>query len=100
MREWAVHCTGGTSGGRGRGRRLDLGHGEATGRALKPWVEVALSDPDVIANRFKESEFAADLFAVDGGEPDPTHIAGPRRDARGQGSSCARPRRWGGRMPG
>ena len=35
--------------------------------ALKPWIEVALPHPDVIANRFKEAEFAADLFAVDAG---------------------------------
>jgi hypothetical protein len=34
---------------------------------LKPWIEVALPHPDVIANRFKEAEFAADLFAVDAG---------------------------------
>ena len=37
------------------------------GKALKPWIEVALPHPDVIANRFKEAEFAADLFAVDAG---------------------------------
>lgn len=37
------------------------------GRTLKPWIEVALPHPDVIANRFKEAEFAADLFAVDAG---------------------------------
>lgn len=36
-------------------------------RALKPWIEVALPHPDVLANRFKEAEFAADLFAVDSG---------------------------------
>lgn len=40
---------------------------EAPGRALRPWHEVALPHPDVIANRFKEAEFAADLFAVDAG---------------------------------
>lgn len=40
---------------------------EAPTRSLKPWIEVALPHPDVIANRFKESEFAADLFAVDSG---------------------------------
>ena len=28
---------------------------------------MALPHPDVIANRFKEAEFAADLFAVDAG---------------------------------
>lgn len=40
---------------------------ERSGKALKPWIEVALPHPDVIANRFKEAEFAADLFAVDTG---------------------------------
>ena len=40
---------------------------EAPGKALKPWIEVALPHPDVLANRFKEAEFAADLFAVDAG---------------------------------
>jgi predicted AAA+ superfamily ATPase len=34
---------------------------------LRPWIEVALPHPDVLANRFKQSEFAADLFAVDSG---------------------------------
>jgi hypothetical protein len=41
-------------------------------RALKPWIEVALPHPDVLANRFKEAEFAADLFAVDSKNIDPT----------------------------
>jgi hypothetical protein len=36
-------------------------------KALRPWIEVALPHPDVLAHRFKESEFAADLFAVDAG---------------------------------
>lgn len=40
---------------------------ETPGNALKPWIEVALPHPDVLANRFKEAEFAADLFAVDAG---------------------------------
>jgi len=40
---------------------------EAGERRLRPWHEVALPHPDVIANRFKEAEFAADLFAVDSG---------------------------------
>jgi hypothetical protein len=40
---------------------------EKPGKALRPWIEVALPHPDVLANRFKESEFAADLFAVDSG---------------------------------
>jgi hypothetical protein len=47
--------------------KLDLAVGDAPPTALKPWVEVALPHPDVIANRFKEAEFAADLFAVDAG---------------------------------
>ena len=46
--------------------RLSL-NTEAAAPALRPWVDVALPHPDVIANRFKESEFAADLFAVDAG---------------------------------
>jgi hypothetical protein len=36
-------------------------------KALRPWIEVALPHPDVLANRFKEAEFAADLFTVDAG---------------------------------
>ena len=47
--------------------QLDLGGSEGVSRALKPWIDVALPHPDVIANRFKEAEFAADLFAVDAG---------------------------------
>lgn len=47
--------------------KLDLAS-EAPSKSLKPWVEAALPHPDVIANRFKESEFAADLFAVDSGQ--------------------------------
>ena len=34
---------------------------------MRPWIEVALPHPDVLENRFKEAEFAADLFAVDSG---------------------------------
>lgn len=37
------------------------------GKLLKPWIDVAPPHPDVLANRFKEAEFAADLFAVDAG---------------------------------
>jgi predicted AAA+ superfamily ATPase len=37
------------------------------GKSLRPWIEVALPHPDVLANRFEEAEFAADLFAVDSG---------------------------------
>lgn len=40
---------------------------EGGGKKLRPWIEVALPHPDVLANRFKQSEFAADLFAVDSG---------------------------------
>jgi len=47
--------------------KLDLANGDTLAKAMKPWIEVALPHPDVIANRFKESEFAADLFAVDTG---------------------------------
>jgi hypothetical protein len=47
--------------------RLNLPAENGSARTLKPWVEVALPHPDVIANRFKEAEFAADLFAVDAG---------------------------------
>jgi hypothetical protein len=50
--------------------QLNLGAGESIGKALKPWIDVALPHPDVIANRFKEAEFAADLFAVDAGYAD------------------------------
>ncbi len=39
----------------------------ASSSGLRPWVEVALPHPDVLSNRFKEAEFAADLFAVDSG---------------------------------
>jgi hypothetical protein len=46
---------------------LDFSVGDALSKPLKPWIEVALPHPDVIANRFKEAEFAADLFAVDAG---------------------------------
>lgn len=47
--------------------KLELAIGDAPLKPLKPWIEVALPHPDVIANRFKEAEFAADLFAVDAG---------------------------------
>jgi hypothetical protein len=47
--------------------QLGLATLEAPAGTLKPWIEVALPHPDVIANRFKEAEFAADLFAVDSG---------------------------------
>jgi len=42
-------------------------------RTVRPWREAALPHPDVLANRFKEAEFAADLFAVDSGQVDPTN---------------------------
>lgn len=34
----------------------------------RPWIEVAFPHPDVLANRYKQSEFAADLAAVDMGQ--------------------------------
>jgi hypothetical protein len=40
---------------------------EKSGKALRPWIEVALPHPDVIANRFKEADFAANLGAVAAG---------------------------------
>lgn len=40
---------------------------EGSGKALRPWIEVALPHADVLQNRFRQSEFAADLFAVDSG---------------------------------
>jgi hypothetical protein len=40
---------------------------DKTGKALRPWIDVALPHPDVLENRFKQAEFAADLFAVDSG---------------------------------
>jgi predicted AAA+ superfamily ATPase len=39
----------------------------APDKALQSWIKVAFPHPDVLANRFKEAEFAADLFAVDSG---------------------------------
>lgn len=48
-------------------QKLELQQADGPAKALKPWIEVALPHPDVIANRFKEAEFAADLFAVDAG---------------------------------
>jgi Swt1-like HEPN len=48
--------------------KLDLAPApDGPAKSLKPWIEVALPHPDVLANRFKEAEFAADLFAVDAG---------------------------------
>src|SRR6266851_5771748 len=40
---------------------------EKSGKALRPWIEVALPHPDVLANRFKEADFAANLGAVAAG---------------------------------
>ncbi len=51
---------------------LEKEAGEHAAKVLRPWIEVALPHPDVLANRFKEAEFAADLFAVDSGNIDPT----------------------------
>ena len=46
---------------------LELPGANGAPKALRPWIEVALPHPDVIANRFQQAEFAADLFAVDAG---------------------------------
>lgn len=49
---------------------LPLAEGDrdsAPASKLRPWIEVALPHADVLQNRFKQSEFAADLFAVDSG---------------------------------
>ena len=51
---------------------LDLPAEGTAAKVLKPWIEVALPHPDVLANRLKEAEFAADLFAVDSGNLDAT----------------------------
>jgi len=51
---------------------LDRPAEDTPAKALRPWIEVALPHPDVLANRFKEAEFAADLFAVDSGNVDAT----------------------------
>jgi hypothetical protein len=48
-------------------RQLDVTTETKSTKTLQPWIEAALPHPDVIANRFKEAEFAADLFAVDAG---------------------------------
>lgn len=48
-------------------QKLELANSDSLVKPLRPWIEVALPHPDVIANRFKEAEFAADLFAVDAG---------------------------------
>jgi hypothetical protein len=40
---------------------------EKPSKQLRPWIEVAFPHPDVLENRFKEAEFAADLFAVESG---------------------------------
>lgn len=47
--------------------KLELAIGDAPLKPLKSWIEVVLPHPDVLANQFKEAEFAADLFAVDAG---------------------------------
>ncbi|MFM9859057.1 DUF499 domain-containing protein [Pseudoxanthobacter sp. M-2] len=44
---------------------LGLDTSEQPVGVLKPWTEVAFPHPDVLANRYKQSEFAADLAAVD-----------------------------------
>jgi Protein of unknown function (DUF499) len=47
--------------------RLEVSTEGRPAKTLQSWIDVALPHPDVIANRFKEAEFAADLFAVDAG---------------------------------
>lgn len=54
--------------------QLTLTPADGPARALKPWTEVALPHPDVIANRFKEAEFAAD-HGDDEVPLDPKHFA-------------------------
>ncbi len=44
---------------------------------LHPWHEVALPHPDVIANRFRQAEFAADLYAVDAGHASEGYATAP-----------------------
>jgi hypothetical protein len=46
---------------------LPAGREEQAGKALQPWISVALPHADVLENRFRQAEFAADLFAVDSG---------------------------------
>ena len=62
---------GGLSGSAGvppaRGPEARAPSEDAPTRTLRPWIEVALPHPDVLANRFKEAEFAANLAAVDAG---------------------------------
>ncbi|MER9240679.1 DUF499 domain-containing protein [Mesorhizobium sp. M0633] len=43
---------------------LGLDDAETPAGALRPWIEIAFPHPDVLANRYKQSEFAADLAAV------------------------------------
>ncbi|MBZ9864227.1 DUF499 domain-containing protein [Mesorhizobium sp. CA15] len=47
---------------------LGLEDTAASGGSSRPWIEVAFPHPDVLANRYKQSEFAADLAAVDMGQ--------------------------------
>lgn len=47
---------------------LALEESAAAPGALKPWVEVAFPQTDVLGSRFKQSEFAVDLAAVDMGQ--------------------------------
>lgn len=44
---------------------LGLDSSETSVGALRPWIEVAFPHTDVLENRYKQSEFAADLAAVD-----------------------------------
>ena len=47
---------------------LGLDAAEAPAGKLRPWIEVAFPHTDVLENRYKQSEFAADLAAVDLGQ--------------------------------
>lgn len=51
------------------------GNDEKPSKTLQSWIEVALPHPDVLANRFKEAEFAADLFAVDSGNASDDYLS-------------------------
>jgi hypothetical protein len=51
------------------------GNDEKPNKRLQSWIDVALPHPDVLANRFKEAEFAADLFAVDSGNASDDYLS-------------------------
>jgi hypothetical protein len=51
------------------------GNDDKPSKTLQSWIDVALPHPDVLANRFKEAEFAADLFAVDSGNASDDYLS-------------------------